>query len=65
MARRHPDDPVLPEPAWEATGTQGSAMAALDRWFVELVRANPRLRVRIGNPDGNSPATRWAARWHY
>ncbi|ASC65764.1 xylulose 5-phosphate 3-epimerase [Achromobacter denitrificans] len=51
MARRHPDDPVLPEPAWEATGTQGSAMAALDRWFVELARANPALRVRVGNPD--------------
>ncbi|OAD16536.1 xylulose 5-phosphate 3-epimerase [Achromobacter insolitus] len=51
MAHRHPEAPALPEPAWEAAGSQGSAMAALDRWFVELVRANPRLRVRIGNPD--------------
>lgn len=51
MAHRHPDAPVLPAPAWEAAGSQGSAMAAVDRWFVELVRANPTLRVRIGNPD--------------
>ncbi|MGY6270937.1 phosphoketolase family protein [Achromobacter denitrificans] len=51
MAHRHPDAPVLPEPAWETPGSQGSAMATLDRWFVDLVRANPALRVRIGNPD--------------
>ncbi|ARP76956.1 xylulose 5-phosphate 3-epimerase [Bordetella genomosp. 6] len=51
MAHRHPDAPALPEPAWEAVGGQGSAMAALDRWFLDLVRANPGLRVRIGNPD--------------
>lgn len=51
MARRHPPAPVLPEPGWEPLGGAGSAMAALDRWFVALVRANPSLRVRVGNPD--------------
>ena len=51
MAHRHPDAPVLPAPAWETLGSQGSAMATLDRWFVELARANPSLRVRVGNPD--------------
>jgi phosphoketolase len=51
MARRHPDAPALPVPEWECVGGRGSAMAALDRWFVQLVRANPKLRVRVGNPD--------------
>lgn len=26
-------------------------MSALDRYFVDLVRANPQLRARVGNPD--------------
>ncbi|MBS0292672.1 MAG: xylulose 5-phosphate 3-epimerase [Rhodanobacteraceae bacterium] len=51
MAHRRPNAPVLPEPVWQAEGESGSAMAALDRWFVDLVRANPDLRVRVGNPD--------------
>ncbi|MFC3337970.1 xylulose 5-phosphate 3-epimerase [Paracandidimonas soli] len=51
MAHRRPRAPALPAPAWERIGDSGSAMAALDRWFVSLVRANPGLRVRIGNPD--------------
>ena len=51
MARRDPPAPTLPEPAWAAPGGRASAMAALDRWFVALVDANPGLRVRIGNPD--------------
>jgi len=51
MAHRHPATPVLPEPAWEPTGDEGSAMAALDGWFVALARANPALRIRVGNPD--------------
>ncbi|HIE5094119.1 TPA: xylulose 5-phosphate 3-epimerase [Stenotrophomonas maltophilia] len=51
MAHRHPQALHLPVPAWAPAGTQGSAMAMLDRWFVELVRANPGLRVRLGNPD--------------
>lgn len=38
-------------PTWGPTEVSGSAMSALDRWFVELVQANPQLRIRIGNPD--------------
>lgn len=51
MAHRHPAAAVLPSVYWQAPGTRCSAMCALDRWFVELVRANPQLRVRVGNPD--------------
>ena len=51
MAHRRPAAPVLPEPQWETPRTTGSAMTALDRWFVALVDANPALRVRVGNPD--------------
>ena len=51
MAHRHPAPAQLPPPHWQAPGTHGSAMSALDHWFVELVRANPQLRVRVGNPD--------------
>src|SRR5690606_17467502 len=51
MAHRHPPQPVMPEPAWQEPGTVVSAMMALDRWFADLVRANPGLRVRVGNPD--------------
>lgn len=51
MAHRQPPTPNLPQPAWQAVGTQGSAMTALDDWFVELACANPGLRIRIGNPD--------------
>lgn len=28
-----------------------SPMAAIDQWFCALIRANPELRVRVGNPD--------------
>jgi len=51
MAHRHPPAPCLPEPAWAPREGTASAMAALDHWFVDLVRANPALRVRVGNPD--------------
>lgn len=43
-----PDLPVLPDlPA----GAAMAPMAAIDAWFAELVKANPSLRVRVGNPD--------------
>ena len=51
MAHRYPNAPVRPTPHWQAEAESGSAMAALDRWFVNLVQANPGLRVRVGNPD--------------
>lgn len=47
MASRHPEAPVLPVPKWEPRGGAGSAMTALDRWFVTLVEANPGLRVLL------------------
>lgn len=51
MAHRHPPAPVLPEPVWATPGHAASAMTALDDWFVAFARANPGLRMRIGNPD--------------
>lgn len=48
FASRNPDAPVLPvrKPA-----PAGSALAAMDDWFVAFVDANPNHRFRIGNPD--------------
>lgn len=44
--------PVLPEqPALHFRDDACSPMSALDRYFVELVEANPNLRPRVGNPD--------------
>lgn len=40
--------PALPEIGIEQPD---SPMAAIDHWFCALTRANPQLRVRIGNPD--------------
>ncbi|MFA5678260.1 MAG: xylulose 5-phosphate 3-epimerase [Pseudomonas sp.] len=51
LVDRQPPSPVLPPPKWQEAGFEGSAMIALDRWFVQLVQANPDLRVRVGNPD--------------
>ena len=51
MAHRHPAAPNLPEPCWETPGSEGSAMTALDQWFVEFAKANPEMRIRVGNPD--------------
>lgn len=45
-------EPALPKiPALHYVDQACSAMAALDRFFVELVEANPQLRPRVGNPD--------------
>lgn len=41
----------LPDPQWRDVATVGSPMAAIDELFVECVRRNPALRVRVGNPD--------------
>ncbi|MFA7679443.1 MAG: xylulose 5-phosphate 3-epimerase [Pigmentiphaga sp.] len=51
MAHRRPAPLRQPEPQWAEAGSVGSAMSVLDRWFVDLVNANPALRVRVGNPD--------------
>lgn len=39
----HPDEP--------STWTRASPMEAIDETFLALVRANPHLRPRVGNPD--------------
>lgn len=42
----------LPSPMWQTSSDAPRAvMEALDALFVQLVKANPGLRVRIGNPD--------------
>lgn len=42
---------TVPEPLWSQIGEQNSPMAAIDQLFVAVVKANPALRVRLGNPD--------------
>ncbi len=49
LASRHPAAPTIPPLAYSDDAC--SPMAALDRFFVELTRANPSLRPRVGNPD--------------
>ncbi len=49
LALRHPPEPRMPELHYRSEAC--SPMAALDRFFVDLVRANPELRPRVGNPD--------------
>ena len=49
LAVRRPPLPQLPALHYRAQAC--SPMAALDRFFVELVQANPQLRPRVGNPD--------------
>lgn len=49
LANRHPKTPVQPELHYRDDAC--STMAALDRYFVDLVAANPDLRPRVGNPD--------------
>lgn len=52
LAVRRPAAPRLPEPAWAAPDAPPhSPMKALDDYFVEVIDANPALRVRVGNPD--------------
>lgn len=49
LANRQPPAPRLPELHWRDQAC--SPMAALDRYFVDLVGLNPELRPRVGNPD--------------
>src|SRR5690606_32918779 len=49
LATRHPAEPRMP--ALHYRDGICSPMAALDRFFVDLVAANPDLRPRVGNPD--------------
>ncbi len=49
LARRNPPDPVLPKVS--LCQDRCSPMKAVDDFFRQLVRANPNLRARVGNPD--------------
>lgn len=49
LAQRQP--PLAQLPALQYRDTACSPMSALDRFFVDLVQANPQLRPRVGNPD--------------
>lgn len=53
LARRHLALPLLPELDWHSGDmlAASSPMEAIDTAFCALVRANPNLRVRVGNPD--------------
>ncbi|HVQ74168.1 MAG TPA: xylulose 5-phosphate 3-epimerase [Candidatus Binatia bacterium] len=61
LADREVVVPEVPPPPFRAvdtaqrrdpsTWTRASPMAAVDRMFAAIVRANPRLRPRVGNPD--------------
>jgi phosphoketolase len=61
LAHREVAVPDVPPPPFRAvdaerrrdpsTWTQASPMTAVDRMFAAIVRANPRLRPRVGNPD--------------
>ena len=51
LATRRPKTPTLPPPPSIQVGGTLSPMAAMDSWVVELARANPSLRFRVGNPD--------------
>lgn len=43
----------LPEPDWHdpGEGDHTSPMLGVDAYFVEIIRQNPNLRARVGNPD--------------
>ena len=43
--------PEFPEAPWRKEGEQVSPMAGLDDYFCRLLKANPALRPRVGNPD--------------
>lgn len=49
LALRRPPAPQMPTLHFREDSC--SPMAALDRFFVDLVQANPDLRPRVGNPD--------------
>ena len=49
LATRRPNAPVMPPLRYHDHAC--SPMAAVDDFFVELTRANPSLRPRVGNPD--------------
>lgn len=51
LCLRRPKSVHQIEPEWDAPGSEISPMQSIDRQFCELVKANPELRARVGNPD--------------
>ena len=53
LAHRRVPTPELPEPPWRDpdSGAAESAMRGIDHYFQAVVKANPGLRPRVGNPD--------------
>lgn len=52
LARREVTPPRMPSLAWAGVGAAAvSPMDAVDATFTGIVRANPQLRPRVGNPD--------------
>ncbi|SFX77629.1 xylulose 5-phosphate 3-epimerase [Marinospirillum alkaliphilum] len=52
LASRRVADPVMPQAPWIAADQRlHSPMSAVDVAFCALIKANPDLRVRVGNPD--------------
>jgi phosphoketolase len=49
LAQRNPAEPVIPPFEWSQDAI--SPMCAVDRFFISLCNANPKLRARVGNPD--------------
>jgi phosphoketolase len=49
LALRHPSRVTIPALSYQVLAC--SPMSALDRFYVDLVQANPHLRPRVGNPD--------------
>ncbi len=51
LAHRMMRTPELPEPPWREGREAASPMEGVDRYFVDILVANPALRPRVGNPD--------------
>jgi len=53
IAHRRVPPPVIPPAPWRTPSVEGRAspMESIDMAFSDIVRANPGLRVRVGNPD--------------
>jgi phosphoketolase len=53
LVKRNVPIPTLPEPPWQDPSTNifASPMEGIDDYFSKIVRANPNLRPRVGNPD--------------
>ncbi|WP_114417066.1 xylulose 5-phosphate 3-epimerase [Marinospirillum perlucidum] len=51
LAARQVERPVIPATPQLDSQTKASPMEAVDVAFCALVKANPHLRVRVGNPD--------------